>query len=120
VFGQETGLVDYLFYQPIAGGISIVPASPCAQYERRLSWIEHCPSCRVKSQPTLTQCRAGPNLLGAHPRLPSSDPDAATARLWLDPKTVDALSRLGWPGGDLSDVILRLAHLERRAPEPRS
>jgi hypothetical protein len=41
-----------------------------------------------------------------------SDPEAATVRLWLDLKTVDALSRLRWPGGDLSDVILRLAQLE--------
>jgi hypothetical protein len=41
-------------------------------------------------------------------------PEAATVRIWLDPKTVDALSRLRWPGGDLSDVILRLAQLEER------
>jgi hypothetical protein len=40
-------------------------------------------------------------------------------RIWLDPKTVDALSRLRWPGGDLSDVILRLAQLEVR-PLPKS
>ena len=48
VFGREAGFINYLFYQLIAGGVSIMPASPCAQYERcRLSRIEHCPSCRV-------------------------------------------------------------------------
>ena len=33
-----------------------MPASSCAEYEDGLFRIEHCPSCRVESQRTLTRC----------------------------------------------------------------
>jgi hypothetical protein len=49
---------------------------------------------------------------------PDFDPEAPTVLLWLDRKIADGLSVMRQPGEDLSDVILRVAKMERRALEP--
>jgi hypothetical protein len=49
---------------------------------------------------------------------PDFDPEAPTVPFWLDRKIADGLSAMRQPDESLSDVIFRVARLERRALEP--